>query len=154
MPDYGVAMTPQRRLSGRLGMRKAAVLPTVIIKEEDLGRLDDWQAQAGVPIHVWHSFYDIAFGLSLDRASELVKDGDIVANVQVFQAPGGATTRKSIYKFYYHYAYSLGVAIEEPKLNARVITDKNGHILPFVAFEGGKLEISPEALVVLRGMRR
>ena len=35
MPDYGSELEPQRRLGGQLGMKKSAVLPTVIIKEED-----------------------------------------------------------------------------------------------------------------------
>lgn len=35
MPDYGVPLTPQRRLGGRLGLKKSAVIPTVIVKEED-----------------------------------------------------------------------------------------------------------------------
>lgn len=154
MPDYKVPMTPQKRLSGRLGMKKTPVLPTVIIKDQDLNPLRDWQEQRGVKIHVWHSFFDVAFGLSLDRALELVKGEHIVATKQTFQAPSGATTTKNIYKIYYHYAYPLGTAVEEPSLRAAAITDKNGHILPYVTFEGGKLKITDEALSVLRGIVR
>ncbi|MHB8647227.1 MAG: AccI family restriction endonuclease [Thermomicrobiales bacterium] len=154
MPDYGVPMKSQKWLNGGIGMRKAAVLPTVIIKEQDLAPLRQWQEQAQVPIHIWHSFFDQAYGLSLTRAIELIQGGQIVATSQTFQAPSGATTTKNIYKIYYHYAYPLGVAIEEPSLKADAITDKNGHILPFVVFEGGKLQISDEALDVLEGMQR
>jgi hypothetical protein len=68
---------------------------------------------------------------------------------QVFQAPGGATTKKAIYKFYYHYAYQLGVTQEEPRLIADQIVDKNGHILPYVRFEGGRMALSGEALATL-----
>ncbi len=35
MPDYKVELKPQKRLGGKLGLRKNAVLPTIIIKEED-----------------------------------------------------------------------------------------------------------------------
>ncbi len=149
MPDYGSEMKPQRRLGGQPGLKKSAVLPTVIVKEEDRGPLREWQKQSGVNIHIWHVFYDMAFGLAFHTAEDLIKSGKIEPTGQVFQAPGGATTKKVIYKFYYHYAYPLGKARQEPALVADHITDKNGHILPYVRFEGGSLTISPEALQVL-----
>ncbi len=154
MPDFGIPMTPQRRLNGEIGMKKAAVLPTVIIKEQDISPLRQWQEQTGVPIHIWHSFFDVAFGLSFRRAIELIEGGQIVATSQTFQAPNGATTTKNIYKIYYHYAYPIGTSIEEPSLKATAITDKNGHILPFVVFEGGKLTITDETIDILRQSKR
>jgi len=42
MPDYGVSLTPQARLGGKLGLKKTAVVPTVILKEEDIDPLDNW----------------------------------------------------------------------------------------------------------------
>jgi hypothetical protein len=149
MPDYGKALTPQKRLGGALGLKKTAVVPTVIIKEEDRLPLRAWQESTGVPIHVWHVFFDLAFGLSLGVAEELVNSGKIQPTQQVFQAPGGATTKKIIYKYYYHYAYPLANATEPPNLVADHIEDKNGHILPYVKFEGGRLTLAPEALEVL-----
>lgn len=149
MPDYGSELRPQKRLGGKLGLKKTAVLPTVIIKEEDRALLRLWQKQAAVKIHIWHVFYDLAFGLSLDEAETLINTGLIEPTIQTFQAPGGATTKKIIYKFYYQYAYSLGVAQEEPQLIPTHIEDKNGHILPYVRFEGGSLTLSSEALSVL-----
>ncbi|HEU5409241.1 MAG TPA: AccI family restriction endonuclease [Nitrospira sp.] len=149
MPGYGKTLTPQARLGGQLGLPKTAVVPTIIIKEEDRAPLQRWQRERGVPIHIWHAFYDLAFGLTLDTAEDLITSGKIEPTVQVFQAPGGATTRKPIYKFYYHYAYPLGESVEEPKLSSASIVDKNGHILPYVKFEGGSLRISSEALKVL-----
>ncbi|HEY7349347.1 MAG TPA: AccI family restriction endonuclease [Ktedonobacterales bacterium] len=146
MADYGAKLTPQKRLGGKPGLKKRAVLPTVIIKEEDLSPLSRWQVERGVPIHVWQAFYDLAFGLALDEAQELIESGKIEPTTQIFQAPGGATTKKTIYKFYYHYAYPLAEAVEEPKLEAASITDKNGHILPYVKFIGGTLKIHSEAL--------
>ena len=84
-------------------LAKNAVLPTVIIKEEDRIPLSKWQEQNKIPIHVWHVFFDRAYGLSFDEAQRLVTDGLILPTEQVFQAPGGATTKKAIYKYYYHY---------------------------------------------------
>lgn len=43
MPDYATEFTPQKRLGGRLGLKKVAILPTIIIKEEDREPLKRWQ---------------------------------------------------------------------------------------------------------------
>ena len=150
MPFYNIPMKPQKRLGGKMGLAKNAVLPTVIIKEEDRIPLSKWQEQNKIPIHVWHVFFDRAYGLSFDEAQRLVKDGLILPTEQVFQAPGGATTKKAIYKYYYHYAYPLGIAKERPNLIPAFIEDKNGHILPYVKFEGGSLEITSDAVNLLK----
>jgi hypothetical protein len=150
MPDYKTPMKAQRRLGGKLGLAKNAVLPTVIIKEEDRFPLNKWQVENKVPIHVWHVFFDRAYGLSFNEAQRLAGEGLILPTEQVFQAPGGATTKKAIYKYYYHYTYPLGIANERPKLVPAFIEDKNGHILPYVKFEGGSLEFTNEALNTLK----
>ncbi len=149
MPKYNAQMRPQKRLGGKLGFAKNAVLPNVIIKDEDFALLKNWQNNAGVPIHIWHAFFDMAFGLSLDRATELVEQGLIEPTIQTFQAPAGATTKKAIYKFYYHYAYPLATTQDEVTLKAEKIIDANGHILPYVRFEGGRLQLQTAALQVL-----
>jgi hypothetical protein len=152
MPDYGAELKPQKRLGGKAGLKKSAVLPTIIIKEEDRKPLQAWQNANHVPIHIWHVFYDVAYAIAFDKAQNLIEEGFILPTEQTFQAPGGATTRKSLYKFYYHYSYPLGDAREEPTLTAKHIVDKNGHILPYVHFEGGKLVLRDEALQVLQEM--
>jgi hypothetical protein len=63
-------------------------------------------------------------------------------------------TIESIYKFYYMYGYHLGHATEKPKLKAKFVEDKNGHILPYVHFEGGRMAIGNEALKILREAAR
>jgi hypothetical protein len=150
MPDYRSELKPQKRLGGKLGLKKAAVLPTIIIKEEDREPLQAWQDLNNIPIHVWHVFFDMAFGLAWDEAQRLIAEEYILPTEQTFQAPGGATSKKLLYKFYYRYGYPLGDALEEPELIAKSITDKNGHILPYVHFKGGKMSIRDEALNVLR----
>ncbi len=77
MPDFGTPLTPQRRLGGKLGMKKTAVLPTVIIKEQDRGPLCDWQRHNDVAIHIWHAFYDEAYAISLNDAEDLIRNGQI-----------------------------------------------------------------------------
>ena len=56
------------------------------------------------------------------------------------------------YGMYYHHAYPLGTSHEEPKLISAFIKDKNGHVLPYVKFEGGSMTLSEEALRVLDGI--
>ncbi|MEM4721635.1 MAG: hypothetical protein QXT73_06225 [Candidatus Methanomethylicaceae archaeon] len=150
MPDYGTELKPKKRMGGKPGLPKNAVVPTLILKEEDREPLLRWQKMHGIPVHIWHVFYDMGFGISFDRAQELIEQGLILPTEQVFQAPGGATTRKVIYKVYYHYAYPLCDVTQEPELKARFIVDKNGHILPYVHFEGGRMDLRAEALAILR----
>ncbi len=152
MPDYKTPLRPQKRLGGNLGLKKSAVLPTIIIKEEDREPLRQWQKKHQVPIHIWHVFFDLAYGLSFDRAEELVALNLTQPTVQVFQAPGGATTRKTIFKHYYHHGYPLGTSIEEPRLLPACVEDKNGHVLPYVTFDGGRLQLSEPALQTLQAI--
>lgn len=149
MPNYGSQLTPQRRLGGQPGLKKTAVLPTIILKEEDRQSLRKWQEQSGIKIHIWHVFFDLAFGLAFDNAEDLIVSGKIEQTAQTFQAPGGATTKKVIYKIYYQYGYPLGMAKEEAILVPDYIEDRNGHIVPYVRFKGGSLTINQEALQVL-----
>ncbi len=150
MPYYDAELTPQKRMGGKNGLKKNAVVPSLILKEEDRKPLQTWQDTTKIPIHIWHVFYDIAFGISLDKAQELIDEGYILPTEQVFQAPGGATTKKVIYKIYHQYAYSLCDAIHEPELKAKFIEDENGHILPYVHFEGGTMDLGADALAVLQ----
>jgi hypothetical protein len=48
------------------------------------------------------------------------------------------------------HAYRLASTKEEPQLVAASITDKNGHILPYVRFVGGRSELCEDALQVLQ----
>lgn len=149
MPDFGKPLTPQKRLNGQLGLKKNAVVPTVIIKEEDRHRLLSWQVQTGITIHLWHAFYDAAWGITLNKIENLIDTGQIEPYRQVFQSPSGSTSTKIIYKIYYQHAYLLGEATQPPQLQATSITDKNGHILPYVKFVGGQMVLDTEALAVL-----
>lgn len=152
MPDYNKPMRPQKRLGGKLGLAKAAILPTVIIKEEDKKPLQKWQQTNQIPLHIWHVFFDRAYGLAFNEAERLEQEGLIQPTIQTFQAPGGATTKKAIFKYYYHYAYPLGIATEKPQLVPACIEDKNGHILPYVKFEGGSLQLTQEAINLLSSL--
>ncbi len=149
MPAFGIPLTPQHRMGGKPGMKKSAVLPTVIVKEEDHEPLRAWQRTNEILLHIWHVFFDWAYGLRFDEAERLVAEGLTEPTTQVFQAPSGATTRKVIYKHYYHHAYELADSQTEPQLIPTFVEDKNGHILPYVKFSGGSLKLSSKILDML-----
>lgn len=151
MPCYGIPLKPMKRLGGKLGLAQGKVAPTLIVKDEDIGPLEQWQTTNGVPIHVWHAFFDMAFGLSLDDALGLIRDGGVKADIQTYQAPGGQISKKAIYKFNYQLGYPVGETdpANLPTLIADEVQDKNGHILPYVRFHGGSLLLSSRVIGIL-----
>lgn len=149
MPAWNIPMKAQKRLGGKMGVPKTAVLPSIFIKEEDREPLLRWQNENKKQIHVWQVFFDRAFGLEFSEAEKLISEGFTLPTIQVFQAPGGATTKKSLYKHAYHHAYPVGIPTEKPKLISDYVEDKNGHILPYVKFEGGSLTMSDEVINIL-----
>jgi len=132
------------------GFLETAKVPTVIIKDEDLVPLTDWETTYNVPIFIFHVFYDEAYYISLQDACELIEGGIILPTEQTFYAPGGPTTHKLIYKIWYTLAQPLGTMTHEPEMSAKFVKDKNGHILPYVHFSGGQMALSAEILAELR----
>lgn len=132
------------------GFLETAKVPTVIIKDEDLTLLTDWETAFDVPIFIFHVFYDEAYYISFQDACELIESGVIRPTKQTFYAPGGPTTRKYIYKIWYTLAQPLGTMIQEPEMSAKFVKDKNGHVLPYVHFFGGQMALSAEILAELR----
>lgn len=155
MPDYGKGKPLARQgYPDLIGFAKNKKAPTVIIKNEDLEPLQQWEAQRRVPIFVFHVFYDQAYYISLQRAGWLISEGLIVPTKQTFYAPGGPTTYKPIYKIWYTLAHLLGRMTRAPEMAAKFVQDKNGHILPYVHFSGGEMALSWEILEELRGRVR
>jgi len=155
MPDYGKGKPLARQgYPDLIGFTKSKKVPTVIIKDEDLEPLQQWEARWRVPLFVFHVFYDQAYHISLQRARWLINEGIIVPTKQTFYAPGGPTTHKLIYKIWYTLAYPLGRLIRSPEMAAKFVQDKNGHILPYVHFSGGEMALSQEIVEELRGRVR
>ncbi|GBC78269.1 Type-2 restriction enzyme AccI [bacterium HR08] len=155
MPDYGKGKPLTRQ--GRpdlIGFAKDKKVPTVIIKDEDLEPLQQWETRWRVPIFVFHVFYDQAYYISLQRVRWLISEGIINRTRQTFYAPGGPTTSKWIYKIWYTLAHPLGTVTRPPEMVAKFVQDKNGHILPYVHFSGGEMTLSKEILGELRSRLR
>lgn len=154
MPDYGKPLRPRRRLDGKPGLPKAAILPTIDLEHEDLDRLATWQDEHALPIHLWKVFHDCAFGIGLDEARRVIDTGLIEATKRTFQTPDGASADQANYEIYHHYAYESGRLTTEPRLLAESIEGRNGQILPYVRIEGGDLELTDGALGPLDSLRR
>ncbi len=155
MPDYGKGKPLARQgYPDLIGFTKNKKVPIVIIKDEDLEPLQQWEAQRRVPIFVFHVFYDQAYYISLQRAGWLIREGITAPTKQTFYAPGGPTTHKPIYKIWYTLAHLLGRMTRAPEMAAKFVQDKNGHILPYVHFSGGEMALSQEILEELRGRVR
>lgn len=151
MPHYGQGRP--MKWKGRpdlIGFAKNQKVPTVIIKDEDLEPLQEWETRYQVPVYVFHVFYDLAYFIALQQAMQLIEEGVITPTRQTFYAPGGPTTHKYIYKIFYTLAHPLGEMVKEPEMVARFIQDPNGHILPYVHFSGGELALSSEIIAELR----
>jgi len=155
MPDYGKGK-PLASLGHPelIGFAKAKKAPTIIIKDEDLEPLQQWEACWGITIFIFHVFYDQAYYIPLQRARWLIEEGIIAPTKQTFYAPSGATTHKYIYKIWYTLAHPLGTMIKEPEMAAKFVQDPNGHILPYVHFFGGEIALSSEILSELRSRLR
>lgn len=83
----------------------------------------------------------------------IIADHLIEPTEQTFQAPGGPH-KEDHHKVYYHYAYHVGDAVEEPRSEAAWVEDKNGHILPYVRFVDGRIRLSKEDLYTLTDASR
>ena len=154
MPDYGTPLRPLPHLGGRPGLPLTAVLPTIDLKHEEVGRFVSWQDEHALPVHLWRVFRDCAFGIGLDEARRLIDTGLIEATQQTFQSPSGVVSDRNIYEIHHHYAYESGRRTTEPRLVADRIDDGNGHLLPYVRFEGGDLELCDDALGLLDSLPR
>ena len=143
MPQYGKGRPCKTDGSLTVFLRSHKV-PTIIVKDQDLKPLRLWQEKWNIPIYVFHVFFDQGFFISFDRALELIKRKIVEVTEQTFFAPGGATTKKGIYKIWYTLASPLGEIVKKPELSSKVVQDKNGHILPYVHFSGGRLKLSLE----------
>ena len=100
MPHYGQGRP--MKWKGRpdlIGFAKNQKVPTVIIKDEDLEPLQEWETRYQVPVYVFHVFYDLAYFIALQQAMQLIEEGVITPTRQTFYAPGGPTTHKYIYNW-------------------------------------------------------
>lgn len=74
--------------------------------------------------------------------------GVFIVEQQFYDSRTNTATAKTIYKTHYTRATLFGVVPEgedkKPQLDAKVIVEANGKIMPYVTFKGGALDLSPD----------
>jgi hypothetical protein len=70
MPGFGKPFSHYIRGKNKGRLKPSGIIPTIIVKQEDIPRLKQWEADYGIPIYVVHIFYDRGY---------FVKFGDVLA---------------------------------------------------------------------------
>lgn len=146
MPGFGkpVGRYVRGRNKGRI--KPAGVIPTIILKEEDIPRLRQWEREYGVPIYIVHLSYDRAYFIRFSDVLRHIESGDIGIETQKYSNPDGtAGTLKQVVKVPYILAREFGT-ITGQSLAPRTFVDKNGKVMTYVTFEGGYIQLSEAVL--------
>lgn len=115
--------------------------PTVIVKDEDLNPLIDWQSHYQKPIYIVHLFYDMALMLNFSTLREYIDEGIVKAEVFDY---GKAS--KTIYKTYYGLATEFGKFTELAEIVPFVSQTNGGKFEADLYFEGGEIVISQDTI--------
>jgi hypothetical protein len=162
MPDYGAPSITRVKF----------VAPTIIVKKEDVENLLGWQEHFDIPICVVQVFFDRAYIIELNtilegiaRLATITSSGDersdrralldlqkelgIFERIQSFpDSRSGASTQKVLYVAHYGVGILFGELdpADPPQMRSGVVEEANGKIIPYVAFHGGRLLLSEEAV--------
>lgn len=116
---------------------KSWTAPTVIVKDEDLQPLVDWQNYYQKPIYIVHLFYDMALMLNFSKLREYISDGTVKGEIFDY---GKAS--KTIYKTFYGLAEEFGKFTELAEIIPFVSQTNGGKFEADLYFEGGEIEIN------------
>jgi hypothetical protein len=144
MPGFGKPFSRYVRGKNKGRLKPAGIIPTIIVKEEDIPRLQQWQGDFGVPIYIVHIFYDRGYFIEFSDVLDLLARGDVGMEEQRFTNPDGtAATKKKIVKVPYILCKDFGTVAGQ-ELLARTFVDKNGKVMTYVTFSGGSIDLSSE----------
>ena len=144
MPGFGRPFGRYTRGKNKGRLKPAGVIPTIIVKEEDIARLQKWQSTHNVPIYVVHIFYDRGYFIKFDEVLSLLNTGELAFEIQKFTNPDGtAATSKQIVKVPYILCKEFG-AVSNPQLVPKTFVDKNGKVMAYVTFSGGEITLSEQ----------
>jgi hypothetical protein len=145
MPGFGKPFSRYTRGRNKGRLKPAGIIPTIIVKQEDLPRLQRWETDFGVSIYVVHIFYDRGYFIRFDDVLTLLESGEVGWETQRFTNPDGtASSPKQIVKVPYILCKDFGL-VSGQTLEPHAFIDKNGKVMTYVAFEGGEIELSPTA---------
>lgn len=142
MPGFGKPFSRYRRGKNKGRLKPPGVVPTVIVKQEDIPRLQQWEADYSVPIYIVHIFYDRGYFIKFDAVLALLASGELGLETQRFTNPTGtATSTKQIVKVPYILCQEFGTVVG-PTLEPKTFVDRNGKVMTFVTFSGGSINLS------------
>lgn len=143
MPGFGKPFSRYMRGKNKGRLKPPGIIPTIIVKQEDIPRLQQWQADHGIPIYVVHIFYDRGYFIRFDDILNHLASGELGMETQRFTNPDGtAASPKQIVKVPYILCKEFG-AVSGPTLEPRTFIDKNGKVMTYVTFSGGEVHLSP-----------
>lgn len=143
MPGFGKPFSRYVRGKSKGRLKPAGIIPTIIVKQEDIPRLERWEAEYGIPIYVVHIFYDRGYFIKFQDILGLLASGELGMETQRFTNPDGtAASPKQIVKVPYILCKEFGT-VSGPTLVPRTFIDKNGKVMTYVTFSGGEIHLSP-----------
>jgi hypothetical protein len=144
MPGFNKPFSRYQRGKNKGRLKPAGIIPTIIVKQEDMPRLQQWEAHFGIPVYVVHIFYDRGYFIKFSDVLGMLKSGELGMDVQRYTNPDGtAATPKSIVKVLYILCKEFGT-VSGQTLHPKTFVDKNGKVMTYVTFSGGDIQLSPD----------
>jgi hypothetical protein len=155
-----------------LPLKKLKIIaPRIWVKEEDTEGLAGWSRHFHRPIMVIQVFFDRAYMVSYKKVISRARRIKITRSKAkrnalqkrlgiIFEDWGypdsrtGIKTSKLVYTCHHTVGVNFGDFRESPRTRPRVLTEKNGKMMPYVRFVGGRMRLTTEALSLFRAIRR
>jgi hypothetical protein len=143
MPGFGKPFSRYTRGKNKGRLKPPGIVPNIIVKQEDIPRLQQWEADYGIPIYVVHVFYDRGYFIKLGDVLNLLDFGTLGMETQRFTNPDGtAASPKQVVKVPYIWCKEFGT-VSGPTLTPRTFVDRDGKVMTYVTFSGGEVHLSP-----------
>lgn len=161
--------TPQEWDRRPLKHAKPPTAPNIWIKEEDLGRLNGWESESGVPIVITHLFDQEVFAIPLSAVNSFnalyCREGSNKLRLQmttgIFKIEqsydridaAGAKERKIVFVVTPAVSMKAG-DVENVKVQAQLGLSSSKKYVTHSIFSGGHLNPTPEFLAFLKEAKR
>ncbi|MCL0075388.1 AccI family restriction endonuclease [Dehalococcoidia bacterium] len=150
MPGFNKPFSRYQRGKNKGRLKPASIIPTIIVKQEDMPRLQQWEAHFGIPIYVVHIFYDRGYFIKFSDVLGMLESGELGMEAQRYTNPDGtAATPKSIVKVPYVLCKEFGTVSGQMRL-PKTFVDKNGKVMTYVTFSGGDIQLSADVFETWR----
>jgi hypothetical protein len=144
MPGFGKPFSRYVRGKNQGKLKPPGIIPTIIVKEEDIPRLQQWEARYCIPIYIVHIFYDRGYFVKFDDVICFLEAGELGMEEQRYSNPDGtASSPKQIVKVPYILCREFGT-VSGQTLLPRTFVDKNGKVMTYVTFSGGTIQLSQD----------